>query len=532
VNDFKLVQNSDGQTTWYCLHPLVVCRNESVYHLIGGQQRLTSIYLILYYLNMGLVENRRKKLFVLNYETRPSDWINVIDDGTNAQDNIDFLYIYNAYQTIKKWFADFQVDEDDFRSKLSNSCKFIWYDIAQKGLSNVREEDVFIRLNIGKISLTDAELIKALFLNSSNFSKGTSENEVALRQLEIASQWDIIEEELTNDEFWYFINGKSNPIASRIEYLFGIIAQNEKNDNAENRDIFRFFQQRFDNIHTKIERKDRIKAYENEWENIYTTHQILKEWYVDTYYYHHIGYMLCTGILTISELIDECRKESKAEFKTKTQNAIKEKMRWDGDDIYYGDNRIKNILLLHNIITMIKQKNERAHFPFDKYIKEKWDIEHIHARGESVPEKLLHRKEWLSGITEFITEEALREEAEGFAEFENQDNFIELYTKIEKHFFNEGYEEGEDLISNLALLDSGTNRGYGCSPFAQKRKTIIEKDKDGKFIPVCTRNVFQKYYAKEHSPKMSLWDEDDKDAYFENIITTLEEYISNGTKRG
>ena len=44
------------------------------------------------------------------------------------------------------------------------------------------------RINIGKIPLTNSELIKALFLNSSNFQN--QESKLRLRQLEIATEWD------------------------------------------------------------------------------------------------------------------------------------------------------------------------------------------------------------------------------------------------------------------------------------------------------------------------------------------------------
>ena len=76
INSFspKEVPNTDKKT-WYCLQPVVVkARNNQKevieWEVIDGQQRLTTIFLILHYLNQGYVENRRKKLFDLEYETR------------------------------------------------------------------------------------------------------------------------------------------------------------------------------------------------------------------------------------------------------------------------------------------------------------------------------------------------------------------------------------------------------------------------------------------------------------------------------
>ena len=62
----------------------------------------------------------------------------------------------------------------------------------------------------------------------------------------------------------------------------------------------------------------------------------------------------------------------------------------------------------------------------------------------------------------------------------------------------------------MVLLDSGTNRSYKNAVFPSKRKTIIEKEKNGTFIPICTKNVFLKYYTTEN-PQMTYWD-NEKDA--------------------
>lgn len=44
--------NDSSEKTWYCLQPVVVKHlQEQTYEVIDGQQRLTTAYLILYYLN-------------------------------------------------------------------------------------------------------------------------------------------------------------------------------------------------------------------------------------------------------------------------------------------------------------------------------------------------------------------------------------------------------------------------------------------------------------------------------------------------
>lgn len=64
----RLVGDESDEKTWYCLQPIVVKEMDSEkYEVIDGQQRLTTIYLILYYLNQDFIEIRRDKLFQLEY---------------------------------------------------------------------------------------------------------------------------------------------------------------------------------------------------------------------------------------------------------------------------------------------------------------------------------------------------------------------------------------------------------------------------------------------------------------------------------
>ena len=72
INEFIPREISDTEEkTWYCLQPVVVkSRSENEYEVIDGQQRLTTIYLILHYLNQDFVEKRRDKLFSIYLCTR------------------------------------------------------------------------------------------------------------------------------------------------------------------------------------------------------------------------------------------------------------------------------------------------------------------------------------------------------------------------------------------------------------------------------------------------------------------------------
>ncbi len=83
----------------------------------------------------------------------------------------------------------------------------------------------------------------------------------------------------------------------------------------------------------------------------------------------------------------------------------------------------------------------------------------------------------------------------------------------------------DDALSNLALLDMGTNRSYKNAIFPVKRMRIIYLDKQGQFVPPATRNVFLKYYSP-HAAQLMLWDSTDQQAYSNAITATLQRFFA------
>ena len=100
-------------------------------------------------------------------------------------ENIDFFHMQLGYQAICDWFKGKSSQINDIESAFLNNVKVIWYEL-QHGVDSIA---VFTRLNMGKIPLTNAELVKALFLRSSNFAlEGKQAQD--LNQLKIAQEWD------------------------------------------------------------------------------------------------------------------------------------------------------------------------------------------------------------------------------------------------------------------------------------------------------------------------------------------------------
>jgi uncharacterized protein with ParB-like and HNH nuclease domain len=204
----------------YCLQPVVVKKlDDERFELIDGQQRLTTIYLITKYLRQ-LIPFAEVK-FSLEYQTRPDskDFLESLN-VKRVSEKIDFFHIYQAYETIDAWFNNGAADKNlkaiNLYKLFGERVKFIWYEVE----SNASSIDLFTRLNIGKIPLTNAELVKALFLSLD--AKGMTEE----KQIEIATFWNQMEQELHVPEFWAFItNEPASKYPTRIELLFDMIAE-------------------------------------------------------------------------------------------------------------------------------------------------------------------------------------------------------------------------------------------------------------------------------------------------------------------
>ena len=557
------------------------------WEVIDGQQRLTTICILLICLNY-------QHFYSVEYQTREKsrDMLNnilnfQISSDLDSELDIDAYHMVGAKDTILAWFEEHKNEEDlknIFADILLHNVKFIWYESVDEN-----PIDVFTRLNIGKISLTNAELIKALFLNRSNFND-QNDSRLRLKQNEISSQWDNIEYTFQNDEFWLFLNPKDYNPVTRIELIFNIICENDllklfrksKDVNSEDYSIidtnrfdkkcgkddnrlFRYFYEYFSNT-------DSIDIQKFWNENIQTVFNTFIEWYTDITLYHYIGFILhdfhkksdiSKHLKNLKELYDEwISSNNKKEFVKEylIEKKIKPQLANCKDlSKEYKDKRVTlPILLLHNIETIIQQnegfKQNKDYgigifmkFPFHLFKREGWDVEHINSNTTNNEEEKAIQTEYL--LNSYLSvDEATQNEIELF--FEKKEN-AKTYEDIKKLVENqigepdEWTKEEKNKIWNYTLLDSSTNRAYGNIIFSGKRRIISAKDrgleigiptlKDGKifvgeekpaksaFVPICTKNVFMKYYSSNQGSANYWLKEIDAVAYKKDIINKLKE---------
>lgn len=334
--------------------------------------------------------------------------------------------------------------------------------------------------------------------------------------MEISTDWDRIEQFLQDDRLWYFIN-EDGTSTNRIELIFNLMNTRDDDDNYS---TFRYFNEKFKNKNEKL--------IQDNWLEVKNYFQRFHEWFHERELYHKVGFLVVEGE-TIMRLVSASEGKTKGEFKNYLNASIKEKLKGVVlSDLQYGDNnnKLRTVLLLYNIQTMLNNENDNSLFPFDIFKKDKWDIEHITSVKDKVPDSKQQKESWLDDAKKFIDDS----DNEGvillekISVYEFDEDFDTLYEEVVSHFNRNLKEEDIDDISNLTLLDSETNRGYKNAVFPVKRKTIIQREKKGTFIPLCTKNAFLKYFS-EYPPKMSFWTQDDRDNYYKDMESVLSPYL-------
>ncbi len=593
----------------YCVQPLVVKRKEEdtfrkikeeaanlseiasllkgYWEVIDGQQRLTTFYIILAYLCPELPHK-----FQLEYATRNPDdrspeygsigskeFLKLLDQNKIneeiADSNIDFYHMRNTYNVVLEWVKRKKLKEaneaynlEGFIDTLMHRVKFIWYETDEPD-----PIAVFIRLNIGKISLTDSELIKALFLNESNFTD--SADGIRLQQIEIATEWDQIEKTLRGDEFWLFIHDLKWDKPTRIEWIFDMIVQQKlfgemldcRNDNHDNHKTFRYFYEYF-NKNKKNITSEWIRAT---WNEVKKYFMIFQEWYNDFELYHYVGYLVHFGT-SIEQLIGNYKYE-KNDFKQYLKREIIKKLRTCSDlTKEYGENGESKrdcfpLLLLFNIQTVINQNIEYIkdkkygmgayyRFPFHLFKKEGkksnkkgWEVEHIASNfGDDLTEGP-NRDIWLASVLYSLPPNTpLKREIECFLDPKDKSpkNFEQLKEKIKSLDVEPLDDVSKQMVWNFALLDSSTNEEYHNDPFPIKRIYVLSKDSGRKvskiydpksrrvtfnkeaeviaFVPPATKNVFIKAYT-DMPKSLTSWTEQDAKFYMREIENILCEFL-------
>lgn len=649
-NVHPTVLKSKCEARPYCLQPIAfdtAKEHDLSMIVVDGQQRLTTIFLILKYICERFSAYSPEMLEELTIDNPDQFFkeINLVyEDPTRNgifekvkcnlnvtnTDNIDAYYITEAYKHIVEW-GKYNIKRaselNSFSIKFFYGTSIIWYEIDKT--TDGSANDYFAKTNTGRIPLTNSELIKANLMldeycvkkdlsqeiiDDSDEQRGKKEDELRRLNMErlenqrikISRQWDTIENELRSDEFWYFLTENSDEYEdTRIDYIFNIVARELYSElNLGYASIDEFYELNRErapfiiiarylkcNEHRDDANKnaDPIGVYV--WKKAWNTYMTFKDWYDNREWYHFIGFILSANDKYSAEDILKIFKNkeftTKAEIKAAIRSLVEEsgyissrdengnivkrsldeyknylqKLSYNKDE---ERNIIKRILLLFNVISVLNDNKEMAKtsrdtfFPFARYKKERWNLEHIHSKADDVF-SLQFAKEYVFYIQEMI-KRLDEEDSANSKEKDSLKKVLEVYETKKTMYVSDGHGEDEAIklaaqdssqqwilaysddlddkyingIGNMALLDETTNKSYHNAPFFMKRMIISDivmgKKKDiSRFIPFCTRNVFDKTYTKLPSV-MLHWNHHDFEDYANAIAEIIYVYFEGGDK--
>ena len=593
LNDIQEFANKDKiKEEFYCLQPIVVKKNiflsakegTNVYDLLDGQQRLTTLWLILnspIFLRSWDDDDPEHPLsYDIQYESRENLFEKAIDPNSNPLDNIDLFYLKKAFETIKDWKGKPSkilncLVPNNPTTDPHNNVRVIWYEFDQEKQDDKQSSSikVFSRLNYGKIGLTDTELIKALLLQSDIYPDDKeslhSKNIMKERLFRIATEWDDIEKGLHNELLWGMLAPIDYNPANHIELLLKFVAkQINKNNKYEITDTQKqdfHIISKYLGINDNISPTEYAKRVEELWTKIRDAYNAIRNWYTNDDFYHLIGlYILLKNTTDITSLVEQIYQQytelsDKEAFKSFLKNEIgnliqitkeKDEIPFELHNLTYGENNTEIIKILEalNIYLYLTNKNIDSRFNFRKFKDFKvTSLEHIHPQHLYFEDiKYEDLKNWYTNTKKIILANEEYKNTPKISNallilderLSNQEKFKiakkecqEAVEEIDRFFDKQaGMSEGHmHSLFNMALVDKNTNAALSNNLIDIKRSILQEREeKNETYVPLATNYVFNKHFSKTISD-MKFWTKEDRETYFE-LIKKAYLYFTQKTK--
>ena len=559
MRDLNSAFEKGGDNRYY-LQFLTLKENDDQLEVIDGQQRLTTLtilFCVLAHFKEAKIEDDffRDKLkyqvrenFVKEYIYEnisrildTQDWADFVENYPQ-HDNQDVFFIYHASKFIKD-YVELEIPESKRNGFYYYLCEKVLLIINL--VENLNSEKIFVNVNKG-VKLQDEDLVKGLLLtkipldNQAQHYRMT-ENEINEIRTNIGRQWDDLARWVSRYEITYFFKRHSS-YDNRLGWLIQLAYPKIQSVGSFN-PMFSYL----DDLY-RTKKKPAIEIFKE----IRKTMLTLNDWFEEPELCNLLGYLLhvndSKGIKILWQ--DLCVFNTKSALLLKLKALCKETLPLDDEGnglqkLNYEDfkHELFNLFLLLDVAKFLPiGTRNSSHYDFSKISTDNWSIEHIFPQNakDFKNMNILGEADLLI-INELLPDNIVEISVDGE---ENMEEILALHRKI-KQSKNECHIEEEERdvlqfllekkardlhrLGNLALLQQGMNAELSNHFFDGKRKKLVQKVSEGKFVPFHTYDVFSKLVIDTNTG-LHVWSKADiekHEDYIKEQMSLIVSYLNS-----
>lgn len=545
VNNFVPEDNK-----FYCLQniTLVPSKTATVFNVVDGQQRLTTLVLLLSYLNQKEIAKGRVRFPENSIRQETNKFLNEIIsvDASNILnkewddfieeypdfDHQDIFYLFTAYQAIDIWFNTSKVDSAEFTKKLLNQVRLIANSISDDS----KEEKIFGNLNSKRVPLDGSDLVRAILITRVAYEESrktdTTKDIVRINERRVRIGWEL--DDINNwwskaevkSYFKRFVSIKSDEISDGNK-LF-------KDDKYPINLLLLLFAEKKGESKLTLEfiEKNNNNALEL-YKEIIKLHSTLIDWFNDREIYHYLGFLFAQSQIKFKDVWNWWNTETntREDFKSRLKTSIKKTVineetttSINSDTVnWYDEEQTSLVKILILLDVYWSTKSSQVFLPPSAFEKYGHDIEHIFPQN---PKEVKDKKSYIKFL---IDNNLAKENKKLMTEFETMADEPEFQKQVNEYIQKYVGEIKTNSIGNLVLLDASKNRSIGNNPYSVKRAALIDDINRGTYMRPHTLKVFVRYFdsGKDENTDHSHWTNKDILANAKAIENTLNIFFKN-----
>lgn len=518
INEFSPNEDLD---LFYCLQNITLVECRDSFSVVDGQQRLTTLTVILSYLDeYGLINEKLQynvrpetEEFLKEYIFKPSElktihnWEGLLEIACNKGKDYDYqdiFYLFNAYKTVQTWFEANPDFVSVMKDKILNHVKLI-VNLPK----NIEEQELFENLNGKRVPLDGADLIRALIITRVA-KKEVGDLDDSIKQNVLINERRVkIGLMLDRINLWWADDNKKN-------YFYQFTKESKASDEntISFNDVtypinylYKLYVLAYGEGVLDMEFFEKKVIEDGFLEELQLLQRTMENWYNDKDLYHLV---LFTSIyarekaekqsaLSFKELLHQWKKLYRKDFirflkrriaRTEVFNDLikqSERSKEENEKTAFSENWYdKKLVMVSTLLDIISiLSSNSAYLPARHFKVYKEDLEHIFPQtpvGDRIKDKVKQTqilKEYLEIINQSLSEEEKIYIDDCDIDWDNQNWKDSIKSRI-----NDKIEKviPVNSIGNMCVLHESVNRGYGNDFFLEKRIDIMRKSQDGYFI--------------------------------------------------